>query len=261
MTDIHRQREVAESFGFDAEQYDKARPGYPTAMIQRIVAASPGPDVLDVGAGTGKAARQLQAAGCHVLGVEVDDRMAAHARSRGLDVEVAKFEDWNPRGRRFDALVAAMAWHWIDPVAGARKAAEALKPGGLVALMWNVFEAPPDLKQAFAEINARLIPDFPNPWTSPVPMVDAYQAIFDKGIDGLREAGGFTGPEQWRIDWDLAYTRDEWLRVSSTFGGMGARIAPETGSALRTAISEAIDAAGGTVLIHYSTVTVTAKRT
>src|SRR5690349_20105839 len=92
MTDMHRQRQVAESFGADAERYDKARPRYPDAMIKRIAEASPGPGFLDVGTGTGIAARQLQAAGRQVLGIEVDDRMAAQARARGLTVEVAKFE-------------------------------------------------------------------------------------------------------------------------------------------------------------------------
>ena len=45
----HRQRQVAESFGVDAERYDRTRPDYPGALVQRVVAASPGPDVLDVG--------------------------------------------------------------------------------------------------------------------------------------------------------------------------------------------------------------------
>src|SRR5260370_21325662 len=62
----HQAREFAESFGIDAERYDRARPGYPAAMVDRIAAASPGPDVLDVGCGTGIAARQFQAVGCPV---------------------------------------------------------------------------------------------------------------------------------------------------------------------------------------------------
>ena len=115
----HRHREVAESFGSDPERYERARPRYPDAMVNRIVAASPGPDVLDVGCGTGIAARQLQAAGCRVLGVDPDARMADLARRHGVDVEVAAFEAWDPAGRDFDAVVAGQAWHWIDPVAGA----------------------------------------------------------------------------------------------------------------------------------------------
>lgn len=85
-------RLTAESFGTDAEGYDRARPGYPDALVARVVAQSPGSDVLDVGCGTGIAARQFQAAGCTVLGVEPDARMAGFARARGLPVEVATFE-------------------------------------------------------------------------------------------------------------------------------------------------------------------------
>ncbi|MES4831337.1 methyltransferase domain-containing protein, partial [Streptomyces anthocyanicus] len=92
----HQARETAESFGADAQRYDRARPPYPDALVTRVVAGSPGTDVLDVGCGTGIAARQFRAAGCAVLGVEPDARMAAFARDRGLPVEVAAFEAWDP---------------------------------------------------------------------------------------------------------------------------------------------------------------------
>ena len=49
----HRTRQIAESFGADAERYDRARPAYPDALVARIVASMPGPEVLDVGCGTG----------------------------------------------------------------------------------------------------------------------------------------------------------------------------------------------------------------
>ena len=84
----HQHRQVAESFGTDPDRYDRTRPRYPHAMVERIIAASPGPDVLDVGCGTGIEARQFQAAGCRVLGVEPDPRMAQFARRSGVEVEV-----------------------------------------------------------------------------------------------------------------------------------------------------------------------------
>jgi SAM-dependent methyltransferase len=75
----HQFRKVAESFGADAGRYDRTRPPYPAALVDRVIAAAPGrdrgpagpggPDVLDVGCGTGIAARQFQEAGCSVLGV------------------------------------------------------------------------------------------------------------------------------------------------------------------------------------------------
>lgn len=49
----HTARRMAESFGVDAERYDRTRPPYPDEMVARVVAAAPGPDVLDVGCGTG----------------------------------------------------------------------------------------------------------------------------------------------------------------------------------------------------------------
>src|SRR5882762_1044532 len=120
----HQAREIAESYGTDPARYDRARPAYPDALIEQILAASPGRDVLDVGCGTGTAARQFRAAGCQVLGVDVDARMAEWARAGGLEVEVASFEEWDPAGRTFDTVIAGTAWHWIDPVAGAAKAAQ-----------------------------------------------------------------------------------------------------------------------------------------
>ena len=65
---LHLQRQVAEGFGAGADRYDRARPTYPAGLIDRIIAASPGRDVLDVGCGTGICARLFQAAGWRVLG-------------------------------------------------------------------------------------------------------------------------------------------------------------------------------------------------
>src|SRR5215212_9858446 len=101
-----RHRHVAESFGTDAERYDRTRPHYPDAMVERIVAASPGPDFLDVGIGTGIEARQFRAAGCEVLGVEPDARMADFAR-RGRAVVALGGRD---RGSGEGGTGAAARW-------------------------------------------------------------------------------------------------------------------------------------------------------
>ena len=83
----------------------------------------------------------VPAAGCTVLGVDADARMADVARGAASRSRWRPFEAWDPAGRTFDAVVAGQTWHWVDPVAGAAKAAEVLRPGGRLAVFWNVFQA------------------------------------------------------------------------------------------------------------------------
>jgi SAM-dependent methyltransferase len=255
----HQARAVAESFGSDAERYDRARPSYPVALVERIVAACPGPGVLDVGCGTGIAARQFQAAGCRVLGVDPDARMAGLARQSGVKVEVATFEDWDPARREFDAVIAGQAWHWVDPVAGAVKAAQTLRPEGRLAAFWNAFQPPSDLSEAFAGVYRRVQPGLPfNPWARPV--LDAYLTMCGKAAEGMRQAGAFGEPEQWRFGWDRPYGRDEWLELVPTVGGHS-QIPRARLRELLAGIGAAIDAAGGGFTMRCTTVTVTAART
>jgi SAM-dependent methyltransferase len=255
----HRHRRVAESFGSDAERYDRVRPCYPQAVVDRIIAESPGPGVLDVGCGTGIEARQFQAAGCKVLGVEPDARMAEFARRTGVDVEVATFEAWDPAGRAFDAVIAGTAWHWVDPVVGAAKAAQALRPGGLLAPFWHVFQLPSDMAKAFAAVYQRVVPDSPFNMNPTGQALDAYQALFTRAAGGIRDVGGFSDPAQWRFDWEQSYTRDEWLDQLPTSGAL-TQLPSEKLAEVLEGVGAAIDAMGGSFTTPYTTVVVTAAR-
>jgi SAM-dependent methyltransferase len=253
---------MAESFGTDAERYDRTRPPYPAALVDRIVAASPGPDVLDVGCGTGIEARQFRAAGAVVLGVDPDARMAEFARRSGIAVEVARFEDWDSAGRDFDAVIAGTAWHWVDPVAGAAKAAQVLRPGGRLAPFHHVFQPPPEVAEASAEAYRRVAPDSPVNLSSQLtrPALEIYQPLFAKIANGIREVGGFSEPEQWRFGWECTYTRDEWLDQLPTLGAL-TQLPPDKLAEVRAAVGAAIDAIGGSFTMSYTTVAVTAART
>jgi len=257
--ELHQRRQVAESFGEDPGRYDRTRPPYPTALVERIVAASPGPDVLDVGCGTGIAARQFQAAGCRVLGVEPDARMAAFAWRSGTEAEVATFEAWEPAGRHFDAVIAGTAWHWVEPAAGAAKAARVLRPGGLLAPFHHVFQYPPEVLDALVTAYRQAAPDSPVDFQSLRHALDAYQALFAKIADGIRQAGGFSEPEQWQYGWERTYTPMEWLDQLPTHGHL-TLLPPDKLAAVLDSVGEAIDAAGGSLTMSYTTVAVTASR-
>ncbi|MFD2466639.1 class I SAM-dependent methyltransferase [Amycolatopsis silviterrae] len=255
----HQHRSMAESFGVDPARYDRARPRYPDELVAALVKASPGKEFLDVGCGTGIEGRQLQDHGAVVLGVEPDERMAEFAR-RGFAVEVAKFEEWDPAGRTFDALVSGQAWHWVDPVAGAAKAARVLRPGGRFAAFWHVFMPPEEISQALADALRRAMPDSPfsgNYLKSP--SADAYQPMLDKAADGLAETGAFAEAENWRYEWTQDYTRDEWLDLLATQGGVTVAT-PEQRDQILAEVGRAIDARGGRLTTNYSTAVVTAVR-
>lgn len=255
----HRHRQVAESFGIDPERYDRTRPAYPEALVARILAGSPGPDLLDVGCGTGIAARQFRAAGARVLGVEPDERMAGYARRDGLDVEVATFENWEPAGRAFDAVVAATAWHWVDASAGAAKAGQVLRPDGRLAVFWHTFELPPEIATGFVEVFRQVVPDAPFAISAAGPSAAGYQPLFDRAADGIRQVPGFDEPEQWRFDWERTYTRQEWLDQLPTSGAL-TRLPADGLARVLDGVGAAIDAVGGSFPLAYATVAVTAVR-
>ena len=155
---IHEDRARALSFGGVAALYDRARPSYPSELIDALVDLSPR-RALDVGCGTGKAARLLVERGCDVLGVEPDPSMAAIARSHGITVEDATFENWDARGRVFDLIVSGQAWHWVDPVEGVAKAGSLLRPGGHLGVFWNRGRPEDETRRALEAVYLRLAPE------------------------------------------------------------------------------------------------------
>jgi SAM-dependent methyltransferase len=193
-----------------------------------------------------------------VLGVDVDPRMAEFAQQTGIDVEIGTFEDWDPRGRSFDAVVAGQAWHWVDPVRGAAKAAQVLRPHGLLALYWHVFDPPSQVADAFDDVLHRVAPDAPL-WNRSTDNNDASNPAFDlqqgnlqRAVDGIRTAGRFGEPEQWRFEWQRHYTRDEWLDHLPTTGTL-TRLAPDQVATVLEAVGTAIDGIGGGFTMQYVT--------
>jgi SAM-dependent methyltransferase len=140
----HLDRVRAESFGSYAESYDRHRPPFPNKLVDDLVALAP-KRVLDAACGTGLVARALAARGLPVVGVELDPRMAEIARRYGLDVEVARFEEWCDAGRRFDLVTFGDAWHWIDPQKGVAKVASILVPGGMLVRFFKGYVLAPDI--------------------------------------------------------------------------------------------------------------------
>ena len=159
------------------ELYDRVRPSYPDELFVDLAAITgilPGSPVLEVGCGTGQATRSLAAAGLREVAVEAGDGMAAVARRRfggfdNVEVETSTFEDWASRGRRFDLVLAAASWHWVDPEVGWPKVHALLNPGGWMALIGNVVvrrPGEPEVYAATADLHEQYLPGHPD-WRHP----------------------------------------------------------------------------------------------
>lgn len=245
---VHTQRRRADSFGAVAAEYDAARPTYPDELVDDLLADGP-VDVLDIGCGTGKAGRLFVARRLSVLGVEADPKMAALARSHGLTVEIAPFETWEARGRRFDLIVSGQAWHWIDPAVGVPKLASLLRPRGTVALFWNRGDFDEPVREALDAVYGEYAPELRQ---------SRHPAAVQPYGGDLRESGRFGRVEEREYRWERNYSRDEWLALVQTYSDH-MLLAPQRRRRLVAGLAAALDRLGGTLVVRYRTETVLAR--
>jgi len=139
--DERRRVEQARSFGSVADVYDRARPTYPDAAVHWMLGEPPR-RVLDLGAGTGALTRPLLTAGHVVLAIDPSISMLTHLRRRANSDRVAAVagaaEQLPLRADAVDAVTVAAAYHWFDEDLAVPELARVLRPGGVLAMTWNV---------------------------------------------------------------------------------------------------------------------------
>jgi SAM-dependent methyltransferase len=163
--------EPAKSFDLAADEYERTRAGYPAELLDGLPVAADA-DVLDLGAGTGKLTRVLVGRYASVTAVEpldgmrgILERVVPEARALEGAAEAIPLPDG-----AVDALFVAQAFHWFDHDRAIPEIARVLRPGGVLALVWNG-------------------PDESRP--SPLP------AAFIAYLDELRASAEFHGQPSW----------------------------------------------------------------
>ena len=139
-------RDPRERFSSRVEDYVRYRPGYPDAavdLLERECGLTADSVVADVGSGTGILTRLLLDRGCRVYGVEPNREMreageaflAAYPRFTSVD---GSAEETTLGDASVDLVTAGQAFHWFDKPRARAELARILRPGGAIALIWNI---------------------------------------------------------------------------------------------------------------------------
>ena len=226
-----------------ADEYDRTRPMYPDALVDRaceVAGLGSGDPVLEIGCGTGQLTRSLVARGLRVTAVEPGGNLLrlagrnlagtgpdAGSGPGSVEFVNARFEDAALPSGPFRAVFSASALHWVDPTVGWRKIAAALADGGTLALLSYFGVDEPrsrDDQDAMLAAMARVAPDIAAGW--PV-----YRDI-DGTLEGVeRRSGNVSEVWAWLGSYDMA--QDDAARL---FGDVRVALVPklveQTGSEL-----------------------------
>jgi SAM-dependent methyltransferase len=222
MNDQERQaRRVV--FNDVAPLYDRVRPSYPDKLFDQLftwMGQKPqATHLLEVGPGTGKATLPLLKRGCTVTAVELGPDMAEHLRKRAasygrhLQVIVGAFEQVALPHHQFDAVLAASAWHWVEPRSGLRIAHGALRMDGVIALLsiMQVRDGGPDFFEASQAIYETMGLQS-KAWDPAQPRESAVNA--DVGL--LEQSPLFSDPSEFRVPWNVTYTSAQYVQLKQT---------------------------------------------
>ncbi len=255
-----------EAFGNDPANYHRGRPPYPRATwtaLRERAGLKAGIDILEIGAGSGLATRTLLGhRPRRLVAVEPDGRLADYLRASiddaRLDIVTAPFETADLEPASFDLVAAATAFHWLDPINSLKKIHDLLRPGGAIALWWNVFgdAGRPD---AFHDETLHLFANSPSSPSSG----DAER--LPHGLDAEARVGelaatGFTADAPQFLPWTLTLDPPAVRRLYATFSNVTALPSVERGALLDALEDIAASRFGGHVERIMTTAIYTARR-
>jgi SAM-dependent methyltransferase len=256
-----RRLHLRRTFDEDAELYDRVRPRYPAGLYDDLAAltgAHPGSRLLELGCGTGQATVPLAARGYRVTALDAGPRMAevarrnlarARAQAPAAQVVTSDFESWPLPEEPYDLVLSATAFHWIDPAVRTTKAADALRPGGSLAVV-RTQHVQGGTEQFFVDVQRcyeRFDPDTPPGLRPPAP--DAVDS--SDHADEVARSGRYGSTVSRRHLRDLTYTTSEYIALLQSYSNH--RALPEDArNGLLTCIAALIDGEyGGRVTKRY----------
>lgn len=197
--------------------YDKYRPGYPTALIEdimKLAALSSKSSALEIGCGTGQISMPFLKKGIKWTAIEKGAALAQIANEKFLAFKnakafVGKFEDWKSN-EKFDLIISAQAFHWIDKALGYAKIKNLLSSEGSLALVWHMdLSHETSFWKTTGKVYNKYFPKKEN-FRSSKDMVAEYQQ--DLNADPF-----FSEVIRKEYPWVKIYDKEEYLGLLSTF--------------------------------------------
>lgn len=229
-----------------ATLYDAVRPGYPAELYDDVVSLSgipAGGRILEIGPGTGQATAPFARRGYRIVCIELGENMAAVARhnlARFPQVEVVTgaFEDWPVEEGAFDLVISATAFHWIHPDVRYSKTAQALKPGGAIALIWSEHVKVPADNDFFAAVQEVYGRDAPH-------LAKNYGGLrlpaeVEDNVGEIDESGLFGEVTVRKYLWEQEYDAEGYTRLLTTYSDHRS-LPPDARERLLRGIAELID--------------------
>jgi SAM-dependent methyltransferase len=154
-------------FASAANVYEASRPSYPAPAIAWLAAElelEPWSTVVDLAAGTGKLTRLLIPTGATVIAVEPVDEMrhALRRTSPEADARAGTAERTGLADSSADAVTVAQAFHWFDGSKALVEIHRILRPGGRLALVWNIRDLDDPTQRAVDDLFAPYRGDTPS---------------------------------------------------------------------------------------------------
>jgi SAM-dependent methyltransferase len=248
---------LSESFDALAAPYDRARPGYPSALVERVLefaALGAQARLLEIGCGTGKATLPFAERGYRILALEPGANLGEIARRSlaafpEVSIATTSFEDWSLEARAFDLVFAAQSIHWVAPDVRLSKSAQALRCGGVLAIFGNA----PDVSSAGAyDAVQTAYRTYAPSLVSRDAARHFYRSASSPMLAELEASSDFADLHHESFRWQRPLSSASYCELLATYSDH-AVLPPEQRSVLLEAVTRAIDDHGGTITVEYHT--------
>jgi SAM-dependent methyltransferase len=203
-----------------ADAYNKVRPRYPQEIINgavKVAKLAPESRILELGCGPGNATVSFAKLGFSMVCLEPSQAACEFAKYNcaaypNIEIQQTTFEEWKLAPNKFNAVLAATSFHWMNPETAYTKAADALQDDGVLIFLWNMTPQPDyEVYQTLHEIYQIYAPSSAR-YEDSRTQANIVQSFGEKAID----SGKFKDLLSHHVLCQITYSVDDYLLLLGT---------------------------------------------